>query len=434
MQDKCEHILALAKRKGASQAEVGVSQDTGINVQVRQQDVETVEFNQDNSFGISVYFGQKKGSATSTDTSLEALESAVEAACSIAKYTDEDEYAGLADNELMAQEIFDLDLDHPAPNEVNDYSEFAVRCEAAGLSYSDKVSQSDGASISAHRYARVYGNSHGFSGSISSSRYSLSCVLIAQENGTMQRDYWYSLGRSLDDLESAEHVGKTAADRVVSHLGARTIETQKVPIMMVPEIARGIFGHFLAGIRGGALYRNASCLLDSHGKQIFPDFISLAERPHIKKGLASTCFDNEGVATFDRDIVRHGVVDGYILSSYSARKLALSTTANAGGLHNVIISHSGASFDSLLKQLDTGLLVTEVMGQGVNIVTGDYSRGAAGFWVENGEIQFPVHEITIAGNLLDMFKNIRVVGNDIDTRSSIMCGSVIVDGMTVAGR
>ncbi len=433
MKATCERILTLAKDNGATSAQVGVSQDTGLGVQVRSGDVETVEFNQDSSFGISVFFGQRKGMASTTDTSDKGLNEAVEKACNIARYTSSDPHAGLAEKELMATEMADLELDHPSDIDVEKMIQQSLKCEASGLKFDSRVTQSDGAGMSAHRYARVYANSHGFIGSNASTRYSLSSLLIAEDAKGMQRNHWYTLGRRLEQLESAEAVGKKAAERVVSHLGSRSIGTRKVPIMMAPEVARGLFGHFFSAIQGSSLYRNASFLVDSLGKKVFPDFIRIDERPHLKGGLASTYFDSEGVATHDRDIVESGELQGYILSSYSARKLGMKTTGNAGGLHNVFISHSELDFKQMLREMGRGLLVTEVMGQGVNIVTGDYSRGASGFWVENGEIQFPVHEVTIAGNLKDMFLNIRMMGNDLDWRSPVVAGSLIVDGMTVAG-
>ncbi|PWK47806.1 metalloprotease PmbA [Pleionea mediterranea] len=433
LQQVCDKILTLAKEKGASAAEVGVSQDNGLSVQVRGGSVETVEFNQDSSFGISVFYGQRKGMATTTDTRDKAIEEAVEKACNIAKFTSPDPYSGLADAELMASDITDLDLDHPSDLSVQDMIGLSLRCESAGLSFDKRISQSDGAGISGHRNARVYANSHGFMGESSSTRYSMSNVLIGNTVQGMQREYWYTLGRKIEQLETPEQVGKKAAQRVIEHLGARSIKTVKVPVLMVPEIARGLFGHFLSAIRGSALYRNATFLPDSIGQRIFPEFIRIDERPRLVGGLASSCFDNEGVATFDRDIIDQGVLQSYVLGSYSARKLGLKTTANAGGLHNVFISHNDLNFKQLLAEMGSGLVVTEVMGQGVNMVTGDYSRGAAGFWVEQGEIKFPVHEVTIAGNLKDMFNNIRCVGNDLDHRSSVLSGSVLIDGMTVAG-
>jgi PmbA protein len=433
MRGVCERILSLAKQKGASSAEVGVSFDTGISVQVRSGDVETVEFNQDGSFGISVYFGQQKGMASTTDTSDKAIEAAVDAACNIARFTSPDPYAGLADKELMATHIEDLELDHPSDLSVEQMIERSLACEVAGLNLDKRIKQSDGASISAHRFMRVYANSHGFIGDSSGTRYSLSCLLIAEDAKGKQRDYWYTLGRQLDALETPEQVGRKAAERVLARLGARSLSTQKVSVMFTPEVARGVIGHFLSAIRGSALYRNSSFLVNSLGETLFPECVTLTEKPHLKGGLASTYFDNEGVATFERDIVKEGVLQGYVLSSYSARKLGMKTTANAGGLHNVMVSHSDNSFEQMLKQLDRGLLVTDVMGQGVNLVTGDYSRGASGFWVENGQIQFPVQEVTIAGNLRDMFRNIQMIGNDLDWRASIVMGSMIIEGMTVAG-
>ncbi len=432
MESTCQNILELAKRHGADSAEVGVSSDFGLSVQVRNQDVETVEFNQDGSFGITVYFGQKKGSSSTTDVSQSALEDAVSAACNIAKYTAPDPFSGLADKSLMATDFIDLKMDHPADVEVESMINQALECEAAALNVSSQI-KSDGSSISAHRFARVYANSNDFIGHQASSRYSLSAVAIAQQANDMQRDYWYSLSRQFELLEAASNIGKIAAERAQSRLNAKILKTGKVPVCFSPDIARGIFGHLFSAISGGALYRKSSFLLDSLGQKILPEFISIDERPHLLNGLSSAYFDNEGVATKPRHIVEQGVLQGYILSSYSAKRLNTQTTGNAGGLHNVFISHSDLSQQDLLNQMDTGLFVTEVMGQGVNLVTGDYSRGVAGFWVEGGKIQYPVHEITIASNLKDMFNNIQVVGNDLDMRSSVVTGSILIDAMIVAG-
>ena len=429
----CTRILDLAKSKGATSAEVGVSQDMGLSVQVRNGDVETLEFNQDASFGISVYKGQQKGCATTTDTSDAAIDAAVEAACNIARFTSADPFAGLADAELMADNIFDLEIDYPVALSPEECIDSALRCEASALATDKSIRQSDGASMSSHRFARVYANSHGFIADMSSTRNSLSCVVIAQDENGMQRDYWYTLSRQLKQLQAPEEVGRIAAERTLKRLGARVMKTQKVPVLFSPEVARGLLGHFFGAIRGGALYRKSTFLLDSLGQQIFPEFLTIKEQPHRLGGLASSCFDNEGVTTYERDIVTGGVVQGYILNSYSARKLGMKTTANAGGLHNVEITDTGHDLEALLKQMGTGLFVTDVMGQGVNLVSGDYSRGASGFWVEKGEIQFPVHEVTIAGHLADMFKNIVAVGNDRDKRSSVVTGSFLVEGMTLAG-
>ncbi|NVJ58887.1 MAG: metalloprotease PmbA [Gammaproteobacteria bacterium] len=432
MRDTCQRILSLAKQQGATSAEVGVSQDTGISVQARNGDIETVEFNQDGSFGISVYIGQQKGTATTTDTSDEALNQAVAAAINIAKFTAADPYAGLAEAELMATDLIDLEMDHPENLSMEKMKQLALEAEASGLAVKG-VSQSDGASFSGHRNARVYANTHGFIGDSCSTRYSISSVLIGEDQQGMQRDYWYTLARDFSKLDSAESVGKVAAERVISRLNGRKLKTQKAPVLMSPEISRGLFNHFFGAISGGALYRNSSFLVGAKGQDVFPEFITINESPRLVGGLASSCFDNEGVATFERDIVADGVLQDYILSSYSARRLKMKTTANAGGLHNVFISHGDNDFQAMLNELGTGFLVTEVMGQGVNIVTGDYSRGAAGFWVEQGEIKYPVHEVTIAGNLADMFKSIRCVGSDLDRRASVVCGSIIIDGMTIAG-
>ncbi len=433
MKNICTQVLELAKKKGATSAEVGLNHDKGLSLQVRDSAVETLEFNQDTSLGMTVYIGQAKGSASTTDLSDSAIESAVDAACNIARFTTSDPCAGLADAHRMANDLIDLALDHPTQVSIDECIDIAKTCETAGVNAHDHIRQSDRTALSSHRFVRVYANSHGFLGDVSSTRHSLSCSLIAEDQQGMQRDYWYTLNRQFDAMQSPQEVGIKAAERAVSRLSAKTLPTQRSPILFSPEIARGILGHFFAGIKGHALYRNASFLCDSKSDILFPEFVSMEEQPRLMGGLSSCCFDSEGVETQSRFIVENGVVKDYILDSYSARKLGLETTANAGGLHNVIMADTEDSFDDLLKKMDKGLLVTEVMGQGVNIVTGDYSRGAAGFWVENGAIQYPVHEITIAGALKDMFKGLVAVGNDRDERSSILTGSLLIEEMMIAG-
>lgn len=426
-------ILAEARSKGATSAEVGVSKEIGLSAQVRLGEVETVEFNRDGGFGITVYFGTRKGSSSTSDTSSDAIRAAVRAACDIAKYTAEDAYAGLADAELMARDIPELDLDHPYGLTAEQALERALVCENAARAVDARITNSEGASFSSHRGVRVYGNSHGFCAGYASTRHSLSCVLIGEDAGGMQRDYWYTVSRDGASLEAPDAVGRKAAERTLRRLSPRRIKTGSYPVLFSPDLAAGLFGHFVNAVRGGNLYRQSSFLVNGLGKPLFPAWLSLREEPRILRGLASAAFDSEGVATYAHDLVRDGVLESYVLSSYSARKLGLKTTGNAGGVHNLVVSDSGLSQDALLRQMGTGLLITEVMGQGVNIVTGDYSRGAAGFWVENGEIQYPVEEITIAGNLKEMFGRIAAIGADRDPRLSVATGSLLIPDMTVAG-
>ena len=428
-----QDLIQRALSKGATQVEVGVSKDLGLSVQVRNQDIETLEYNRDNSFGLTVYFGHKKGSASTSDLSIDALNTTVDAACNIAKYTQEDPCSGLADKSLMASNPIDLELDHPMGITADIAKEMALECEQAGLDFSDKVSQSEGASFSSHRNIRYFANSHGFSAASPSTRHSLSCVLIAEDEKGMQRDYWYSIARNAELLESAKHIGAKAAEKVVARLNGRQLTTQKVPVLMIPEIARGLIGNFCSGIRGASLYRKSSFLLDSLGQQIFPDFVQFTEKPLIKGGLASSWFDNEGLATKEQAIIENGILNTYLLDSYSARRLNMQPTGHSGGVHNLQVVPMDLGFEALVKKMNTGLIVTDVMGHGVNLVTGDYSRGASGFWVENGEVQYFVEEITIAGNLKEMFSNLIAIGNDLDHRSSTLTGSWLLEEMTIAG-
>ncbi|HEY8539856.1 MAG TPA: metalloprotease PmbA, partial [Steroidobacteraceae bacterium] len=380
-----------------------------------------------------VYRGRRKGAASTADLSPKAIRETVAKAVSIAGFTAEDEFAGLPDPDTIARDIPDLDLCHPWNIEADEARDLAVACEAAALSFDKRIANSEGATLSSHRGLRVFGNTLGFLAGYPSTLHSLSCVVVAQENGDMQRDYWYSSVRDWRELESGESIGKHAAMRALRRLHARKLATTTAPVLFVPELARGLIGHFLNAVRGGSQYRRASFLLGAAGQQVFPEWMQISERPHIKKGLGSAPFDSEGVATRDRELVQDGVLTGYILSTYSARKLGLKTTGNAGGVHNLIVKPGPDDFSALLRRMGRGLVVTELMGQGVNGVTGDYSRGAAGFWVENGEIAYPVHEITIAGNLKDMLRNIVAVGNDVDARGSIRTGSILLDSLTIAG-
>lgn len=426
-------VLAIAKAQGATAAEVGLGASVGLSVTVRKEEVETLEFNRDKSIGITVYIDKRKGSASTTDMHPTSLESTVKAAIHLAKLTEADPFAGLALEQEMAKEKIALDLYHPWDLAVTDAIHLAKQCEHAALHFDKKITNTEGASFHSAQGYRVYGNSHGFLGHLSSSRHSLSCTVIAQDSQGMERDYQYSISRDAQGLESPQKIGLEAAERTLKRLGAQRLATQKIPVLFDATVACGLISSFIGGISGGRLFRKSSFLLDSLGKQIFPDFVHIDERPLIPKGLASTYFDGDGVTTYNKDIVKEGVVQSYILSAYSARKLNMSNTANAGGTHNVFIRPGNEDFMGLVKKMHKGLIVTELMGQGVNMVTGDYSRGATGFWVENGEIQYPVHEITIAGNMLNMFKQIIAIGNDIEKRSSIQTGSILIEEMMVAG-
>ncbi len=433
LQQLVEDLLNEAKKQGAASAEAAVSSDSGLSATVRMGDIETIEHTRDNGLGISVYFGQRKGSASTSDLSPQAIIDTVKAACSIANYTSEDECAGLADAELMATDIPDLDLHHPWPIEVDAAIEIGKRCEAAALDYAPEINNSEGATLNTHSGLHVYGNSHGFIGGYPSSRHSLSCSVLGEDDKGMQRDYWYTSGRAPEDLEDAEEVGRMAGERTLARLGARKISTREAPILFQAEMAVSLMRSLIRAISGSALYRQSSFLIDHLGKQIFPEFVHISENPLLLRGLASAPFDSEGVATQTRDIVNQGILQGYVLSSYSARKLGMQTTANAGGVRNLAIETGELDLSGLLQKMEKGLLVTELMGSGTNMVTGDYSRGAAGFWVENGEIQYPVEEITIAGNLKQMFQKLVAVGNDIDRRSSVRTGSWLIESMTIAG-
>ena len=429
-----ESALAEARARGAAQAEAAVSQDTGLSVGVRLGEVETLEHQRDRSMGITVYFGQAKGSASTADFSMDAVRATVAKACSIARFTASDECAGLADAALMAKAPPDLDLSHPWDISADRAIEIAKTCEAAALGFDSRINNSEGASVGTHRGLHVYGNTHGFIGGFPTTSHTVSCVVLAGSGEKMQRDYWYSSSRDWQELEDAEFIGRESARRTIARLSPRKLSTRRAPVLYVPELARGLIGHFVAAIRGSSQYRQSSFLLNAAGEKIFPDFISISERPHIHKAMGSAPFDDEGVATHDRELVAAGVLTGYILGSYSARKLQLKSTGNAGGAHNLLVAPTrSGGLEALLKTLGSGLLVTELMGQGVNMVTGDYSRGAAGFWVEGGEIQYPVAEITIAGNLRTMLKGIAAVGDDVDLRGGTRMGSLLLDEMTIAG-
>lgn len=428
-----EDLLRLAKSKGASAAEAGLSVEEGLSVTVRMGEVETIEHNRDKSLGVTVYHGQRKGSASTTDFTPAALDDTVQAAMDIARYTEADEYAGLVDPRYLAKDYADLDLYHPWGVTPEAAIDMAKVGEAAAMEIDPRITNSEGAYITSHSGYRVYGNSHGFLGHYASTRHSNGCTVIASENDRMERDYWYSLARSSAQLEDLVAVGRKAGERVIARLGARKLKTQKAPVIFQAEVARGLLGHLIRSISGGALYRNSSFMVNKLGETIFPTRITIDERPHLTGAIGSAPFDSEGVANRAHPLVNAGVLESYVLDSYAARRLKLEPTGNAGGVHNLFISDDGKDLPSLLKEMDKGLLITEVMGQGVNIVTGDYSRGATGFWVEHGEIQYPVEEFTLASNLAEMFQHLIAVGNDVDTRSSMCTGSWLIEQMTVAG-
>ncbi|AZG71861.1 metalloprotease PmbA [Shewanella livingstonensis] len=434
LKDAVAVALEYAKVLGTSAAEVAISKQQGLSVSTREKEVETVEFNKDGALGITIYRDGRKGNSSTSDLSPEAIREAVRAADGIAKYTSEDPFSGLADPALMAQDIRDLGLYHPQDIDAEELAQLAIRAEEASLSVDSRIRNSDGASANAHTAARVYGNSHGFLNGYCSSRYSLSCVVIGEESdGNLQRDYDYTVARKYQDLLSPEAVGLQAANKTLSRLDARKIATAKMPVLFAPEIATGLMGHLIGAISGSSIYRKSSFLMEALNTQIFPDWFNIEEQPHLIGALASANYDSEGVATQDRRIIDRGQLETYLLTSYSARKLSMTNTGHAGGIYNWTLSHTNQTFDDLVKTMNTGLIVTEVMGQGVNGVTGDYSRGAAGFYVENGVVLYPVEEITIAGNLKDMFKGIQGVGKDRDLRSSIRTGGILLSEMKIAG-
>ncbi len=426
--------VEIARTHGADQAEAGVSYDEGLSVTVRMGELESVERQRDRGLAVTVYRGASKGSASTTDFSASSVEETVRKALSIGSFTAADEYAGLADAALMAVDPPPLDLYFPWDLDVEHATELALRAENAARSLDPRIANSEGATISTGSGHRVYANSHGFVGGYPTSTCSTSCSVVAKSNGSLERDYWYTVSRSPEDLDSPESVGQEAARRALRRLDARQLSTRVVPILYPAELAKGLFGHLIAAIRGTAQYRRASFLLDAVGKQVLPEFIDVDEDPLIPRGLASAPFDGEGVATRPRSLVVKGVLQGLVLSSYSARRLGLPTTANAGGVHNLLVKPTAGPLAELIASCEKGFVVGELLGQGVNIVTGDYSRGAAGFWVERGEIVHPVNEVTIAGTLPAIFNQIRAVGSDIDMRGTIRSGAVLVDGLTLAGQ
>ena len=428
-----EDVLRRCRTRGASEVDVGIGVDVGLEVNVRLGEVESIEHTRDRGLSLTVYFGKRKGSASSADLSPESIEKTIEHACAIARHTEEDPCNGLADADLLAHDFPDLDLWHPWDITTEEATELALRCEAAGRDYDARISNSEGATVQIGSSLAVGATSHGFFSRERDTRHIISAALLAEDASGMQRDYWYESVRSADDFPEVESIGRQAAERTLARLGARKIGTRQCPVLFSPPVARSLIGNYLAAVSGGALYRRASFLVDHVGKPVFPEFVNIVERPHIRRGQASAAYDMEGVATRDSDLVSGGRVARYLLGSYSARKLGLRSTGNAGGVHNVLVSSGEDDFAGMLKRMGSGLVVTELMGQGVSLITGDYSRGASGFWVENGEIVHAVEEITIASNLRQMFANIVAIGNDVDRRSHIMTGSILLDRLTIAG-
>lgn len=429
-----EEIVRRCRARGADAADAVASIDAGLSVTVRLGGVETIERTRDRGVSVSVYFGHRKGTASTADLDPVSIERTIEHACTIARHTEEDPANGLPDADRLAREPLELDLWHPWDVSPEEAIRIGVEIEDAGRGVDARIGNSEGATVQSGASLLAHANSLGFCGRERATHHSLSCALIAQDAGGMQRDYWYDTQRSAADFGDAAAIGRRAAERALARLGARAIATRECPVLFAPPVARGLIGHFLSAASGGALYRRASFLLDHAGKAVFPDFVDIAERPHIPRGHGSSAFDAEGVATRDSELVRGGVLERYLLGSYSARKLGLETTGNAGGVHNIVVKPTvTADFDALVRQMGHGIVVTEVMGQGVSLVTGDYSRGAAGFLVENGAIAQPVEEVTIAANLRDMFARIEAIGSDVDPRSHILTGSILVGRMTVAG-
>ncbi len=434
LEDVAEKALAHAKQLGMDQAEVHISNSVGQSVAVRKQALESVEIHNDRSLVISVYCNQQTGSASSADFSVEGIQQTVAAAVTIAKQTARDDCLGLADAQLMASDPADLKLYHDWGISLQQMTQLAQECEQAACDVDTRITNTEGATINSHRGASIYANSHGFSGFQRGTRHSISCSVIAEQDGDMQRDYWYSSNCNAERLQSAEQIGALAGERTIRRLGATQISSCQVPVLFEAPIAGSLVSHLIASIKGGALYKKATFMLDQMGQQVLPEWLSITENPHVIGGAASAAYDNEGVATPEqRAIVADGILQGYVLGSYTARKLGMQTTANSGGVRNVTVTDTQQSFDDLVSGIDEGLLVTELIGSGINMVTGDYSRGASGFWIKNGIIQHPVQEITIAGNLRDIFMSVAAVGTDVDDRGNIQTGSILIDNMTVAG-
>jgi PmbA protein len=433
-QAMAERVLAAAKAKGATAAELDLDKGTGLSVEVRMGQVDKLQYHRDQGINLTVYFGHRKGFASTGDFSAQALDDTLEAACRIARYTSEDDFNGLGDAERMATDFPKLDLYHPWELDADAAIEMAIQTETVAREHDARITNSEGASVDSYAGMSLYANSHGFMGINHGTRHSLSCSVVAQDGDSMQRDYWYSVSRVPGLLESADSVGAEAAQRTVRRLNARSLSTREAPVLFVPQMARGLIGQLVSAISGSSQYRKASFLLNSLGQQAFPDFVQLREDPFIRQALGSRSYDSEGVATQARDILKDGVIQDYFLGSYSARKLGMQSTGSASGASNLLLADTGISFPGLLAAMGTGLMVTELIGNGINGITGDYSRGAVGYWVENGMIVHPVEEVTIAGNLKDMFKGIVAIGDDVDERGSIRTGSILIDKMTIAGQ
>jgi PmbA protein len=433
LQEKVTDVLRLAKQLGASQAEANANFGTGFSVNVRMREVETLRHQRDQGLSVTVWLGHRKGSASTSDLRPEALEESVRKACALAKYGAEDPASGLADADRLAKSIPDLGLYHPWAIEPAAAIELATVCEAAALDLDPRVTNSEGAAVSTSEGLRVYANSHGFLGGYQESDHSISCSVVASQDGAMETDYEYAVARDAADLPAPAEIGREAGRRTVARLGGTKLATRTAPVLFPARVARGLIGHLLSAISGGALYRKSSFLVDALGKPVFASRVTIDEKPHLLKALNSAAFDDEGVATIDRRLVDAGVLGGYLLGSYYARKLGMQSTGNAGGAHNLVVHSTGETFADLLKTMDRGLVITDLMGSGVNPVTGDYSRGASGFWVENGQVQYPVTEITIAGNLKDMFRGILGIGTDVDRRGGVLTGSILLEQMSIGG-
>lgn len=431
--DIIERTLALCAKAGTSAAEVDTDTGQGLSVTVRMGELEKIEHERDKGLSVTVYMGKRKGSASTTDFSDKALQDTVKAACTIAKNASEDEYAGLIDPEYVTRNVPALDLYHPWDISAEAATEIALHCENEARKQDKRINNSDGVSVGSYTGSHAYGNSHQFVGGWDWSSHTLDCSMIAEQGGHMQRDGWYSRARDPKELQEPSKVGRIAADRTVARLDSRKISTRKVPVIFEAPIAGSLFSSFIGAISGGALYRKASFLLDKLEQEIFASHIDIHEEPHLPKAIGSAPFDNDGMATKTREFIKAGVLKSYVLSAYSARKLGMAPTGNAGGIHNLIVKTGQQNLQGLIKSMDTGLLITDMIGFGVNQVTGDYSRGASGFWIENGEIQYPVEEITVAGNLLDMYRQIVAIGNDVERRGNIRTGSVLIENMAVAG-
>ena len=433
-QDKAETALNYAKSLGANEASVSFADGEGFSVTARNRAIETVQDYKDQSFSITVYLDKSIGSASSNNLSESAIKATIDKAFSLSSLTATDECNGLADKERMAPGAKDLDLYFPWNLDIKEAETMAIECEASALEYDDKVINSEGATVGSYVNQSLYANSHGFSGETKSTGHSISCTAIASDNGLMEMDYDYTSARHYKDLQDHKEIGSLAAKQALGHLGSKKIKTTKAPVVFSPRVSSSLISHLMTAISGSSLYRNASFLVDSKDKKICPEFISIREEPHLKRGFSSCYFDAEGVETVPRCIVENGVLKGYLLSSYSARRLGLDTTGNAGGHHNLIVEPTAdENLESMIKNIDSGFLVTGLIGYGVNIVNGDYSRGANGFWIENGEIAYPVSEVTVAGNLKDMLMRINTIGNDPEKKGSIFSGSILIDDLMIAG-